>query len=85
MAQNLSSPPIQQSPPAPANSPELDFKQKVILLFGALIALSEQTFAQLGHAPDAHPILKDAKDQLQALQTHAATAADATPTSPAAG
>jgi hypothetical protein len=84
-AQNVSSPPYPQSPPDPAPSPELDFKQKVIVLFGLLITVNQQVLAQIGHATDQHPLLKDAWEKLAALNTHATTAADATPTSPAAG
>lgn len=71
--QNLSSPPIEATPPAPDESPELDFKQKVVLLFGMLITVNTQLLAQLGHASDQHPILKDAIDQLAALNQTVAT------------
>ena len=66
--QNLSSPPIEAAPPDPEESPELDFKQKVVLLFGALITVNSQMLAQLGHATDQHPILKDAQSDLEALK-----------------
>ena len=66
--QNLSSPPIEPDEVPPEGSPELDFKQKVILLFGALITVNTQMLAQLGHATDQHPILKDAQADLEALK-----------------
>jgi hypothetical protein len=71
--QNLSSPPIEATPPAPEESPELDFKQKVVLLFGALITVNTQMLAQLGHATDQHTTLKDAQDQLEALKQNVAS------------
>jgi hypothetical protein len=44
-----------------------------VLLFGALISLNEQLFAQLGHATDQHPFLKDAKEDLEALKRNVAS------------
>ena len=66
--QNLSSPPVELDEPPDGTTPELDFKQKVILLFGALITVNTQMLAQLGHATDQHPILKDAQADLEALK-----------------
>ena len=66
--QNVSSPPSPIPTGHASESPELDFKQKVILLFGALITVNTQMLAQLGHATDQHPILKDAQADLEALK-----------------
>ena len=49
--QNLSSPPVEATPPDPEESPELDFKQKVVLLFGALITVNNNCSRSSGTPP----------------------------------